>query len=238
MAKEIIKQLEAITHRGYSAWNVFEDWISLMFYALQRNDDEYLKIVRRYKNDRPGEREIDYFCKAFALLMSKMQETNEELLGEIYTSWEVANKHNGQFFTPPSVSKIIAKMLAPKGGSISDPCCGAGIMLVYAAKEMTNKELDKAVFVGQDIDFTCVKMCALNFVFFNLNGYVIWGNTITNERRQVFRTVRSYMGGSIVELDAAEFQQAAVEKERKEVAAPTVVKGSKKEPSNIQVALF
>jgi type I restriction-modification system DNA methylase subunit len=199
--REIIKQLEAVTHRGYSAWNVFEDWVALMFWAIQRNDEEYLKIVRRYKNDRPqAEREIDYFCNAFGLLMEKMAGTNRELLGEIYMQWEVSNKHTGQYFTPWHVAFMMAQMLGPKGESINDCCCGSGIMFVAACKTMTNQQLDKAVFVGQDIDLTCVMMCALNLTFFNLNGYVIWGNSFTNERRKIFQTTRSYLGGSLVEV--------------------------------------
>jgi hypothetical protein len=36
---EILKQLEHITRQGYDAHQVFDDWIALMFWALQRNDD-------------------------------------------------------------------------------------------------------------------------------------------------------------------------------------------------------
>lgn len=200
-AQDIIKQLEAVTRCGYSAWNVFEDWVALMFWAIQRNDEEYLKVVRRYKNDRPqGEREIDHFCNAFGLLMKKMSETNKEILGEIYMQWEVSNKHTGQYFTPWHVAYMMAQMLEPKGESVNDCCCGSGIMLIAACKTMTNPQLDKAVFVGQDIDLTCVMMCALNLTFFNLNGYVIWGNSFTNERRRIFKTTRSYLGGSLAEV--------------------------------------
>jgi type I restriction-modification system DNA methylase subunit len=199
--REIIKQLEAVTHRGYSAWKVFEDWVALMFWAIQRNDEEYLKIVRRYKNDRPqGEREIDYFCNAFGLLMKEMAGTNRELLGEIYMQWEVSNKHTGQFFTPWHIAFMMAQILGPKGETINDCCCGSGIMFIAACKTMTNQQLDKVEFVGQDIDLTCVMMCALNLTFFNLNGYVIWGNSLTNERRKIFQTTRSCLGGSLAEV--------------------------------------
>lgn len=199
--KEILKQLESITHQGNSARSVFEDWISLMFWALQRNDEEYLKVVRRYRDTgEQGHREIDYFCNAFGLLMQKMKETNKELLGELCMTWEVANKYTGQFFTPWHVAEMMARMSAPKGESINDCCCGSGVMLIASCKTMTNEHLDKAVFYGQDIDFTCVMMCALNLTFFNLSGYVIWGNSLTNERRRIFRTIRSYMGGSLIEV--------------------------------------
>jgi type I restriction-modification system DNA methylase subunit len=171
--KEILRQLESITRRGYSAHRVFDDWIALTFWALQRNDDEYLKIVRRYRNERPqDDREIDHFCHAFEHLMKKMAATNKELLGELYMTREVSNKYTGQFFTPWPVAEFMARILEPTGGAINDCACGSGVMLIAACKTMTNEQLDKTVFVGQDIDFTCVMMCALNLTFFNLHGYV------------------------------------------------------------------
>jgi hypothetical protein len=94
--KEILKELEAILHRGYSSYDVFNDWIDLMLYALMRDDQNYLKIVHRYKNtEKQGNREIDYFCNAFGLLLKSMEQSNEELLGELYMEWNMSNKYKG-----------------------------------------------------------------------------------------------------------------------------------------------
>jgi len=231
--RDIIKQLEAIVRRGYNPRSVFEDWVSLMFWALQRNEDEYMKIVGRYQpasdHSRPqGEREIDHFCAAFGLLMQKMAETNRELLGEIYMTWEVENKYAGQYFTPWSVCQFMAQILAPHSGSISDPCCGSGVMMIAACKTMTGAQLDDALFVGQDIDFTCVIMCALNFVFFNLNGYVILGNSLAMEMRRVFKITRSYMGGSIVEVPVESIP----------VPEMKIIEKAVREPRLVQPGLF
>ena len=221
--KDIITELEAITRRGYNARGVFEDWITLMFYALQHNDEEYLKIVNRYRNEgERGKREIDHFANAFGLLMEKMSQTNRELLGEIYMQWEVSNKYSGQFFTPWHIAQFMAQLTAPKNETISDPTCGSGVMLIASCKTMTNEELDKAIFVGQDLDFTCVMMCALNLTFFNLNGYVLWGDTLAMERKRVFRTARSYMGGTLHEIDPEEIAPQ-VSKKMPEAAAQSEI---------------
>lgn len=199
--KDILKELEAIVSRGYSSWNVFEDWLSLMFYALQQNDSEYLSVVKKYRNiGSMGTREIDHFCNAFALLMLKMKEINRELLGALYMQWEVSSKYAGQFFTPWPIAQFMAQVLGTEGEKIYDPACGSGIMLIAHAKTLTNEQLDTKLFVGQDIDFTCIMMCAMNLTFFNLNGTVIWGDSLANTQRRVFRTVRSYLGGSLQEL--------------------------------------
>jgi len=129
-----------------------------------------------------------------------MQKTNEDVLGQVYMEWNMSNKYRGQFFTPKQVASMMAQCLAPTGGNILDPCCGSGVMLVEAIKTMTNEQLDSACFCGQDIDLTCVKMCALNLLFFNAHGYVVWGDSLLMECRKVYQTSRSYLGGSIREL--------------------------------------
>jgi len=206
--KEIIKQLEYITSRGYSHFNVFSDWLDLMIYALMSNDEEYFGVVRKYKNDRKaGEREIDFFANAFGLLMRKMKESNDELLGEIYMNWNMSNKYNCQFFTPKHIASFIAQIAEPKTGMISEPCCGSGVMLIEVCKLMSFDGLDNSLFIAQDIDSTCVKMCALNMTFFNLNAYIICGNTLLmNDYQRVFQTGRSYLGGSIRELSQDEIE--------------------------------
>jgi len=225
--EEILKQLKAILQAGYSASSIFEDWLDLMIYALQRDDPHYLEIVNKYRNDKPeGEREIDYFCKAFALLQIEMQKTNEDILGQVYMEWNMSNKYRGQFFTPRHVASLMASILSPKG-KILDPCCGSGVMLIEAIKTMNNEIIDESLFVGQDIDITCVKMCALNLLFFNANGYVVWGDSLLMECRKVYQTSRSYAGGSIRELTGDVLEAF------KNIYVPALTKTRKESPAQI-----
>lgn len=184
--QEILKCLEAILGHGYSPFTIFNDWLDLMLFALQGDDEHYLEIVRRYKNDQPKDkREIDYFCKAFACLQQEMEKTNDDILGQVYMDWNQSTKLRGQFFTPKHVASMMANILNPQG-RILDPCCGSGVLLIEAVKTMDNEKLNNAVFVGQDIDLTCVKMCALNLLFFNVNGYVVWGDSLLMECKKVY----------------------------------------------------
>jgi type I restriction-modification system DNA methylase subunit len=178
-----------------------------MIYALTRNDQKYLEIVKRYRNEgKPGKREIDHFKNAFHSLMAGMAETNKEILGQIYMDWNISNKYSGQFFTPSHIARMMAAIL-PSQGSILDPTCGAGVMLIAAAKTMTYEQANQAFFVGQDLDPTCVKMCALNLAFFNLNGHALQGNTLALEVNYGFRTIRSPFGGTIRELTQEEIER-------------------------------
>lgn len=198
--KEILQSLEAVLRHGYNSYNVFNDWLDLMIFALERDDEKYLEVVKRYKNTSPqGEREIDYFCHAFAQLKIEMMKRNEDVLGEVYMQWNMNNKYRGQFFTPKHVASMMASIVQPKG-RILDPCCGSGVMLIEALKTMDREAIGESLFIGQDIDLTCVKMCALNLMFFNVNGYVIWGDSLLFECNKVYETSRSVYGGSIREL--------------------------------------
>lgn len=203
---EILKQLELISGRGYSSHTIFTDFIDLILFALQEDNERYLEIVHKYKNDKPlGHREIDFFHMAFQLLQYEMRETNSDVLGELYMNWNLSNKLKGQFFTPKNVASMMAQINNPMG-FIIDPCCGSGVMLVECIKVMTQEKLDKSIFFGQDIDMTCVKMTALNLCFFNVHGYVIQGDSLGFECNKVFKTNRSLLGGSIFELREKELE--------------------------------
>ena len=205
--KEILKQLERLNAMGHSSYSIFDDWLDLMLYSLMSDNENYLKVVNKYNNDREeGNRPIDYFKAAFHLLMDHMAKTNEEVLGEIYMTWNISNKYSGQFFTPKHIARFMAHINQPKG-VINDPTCGSGIMLVESCKVMSFEELDKALFVGQDIDNTCFKMAALNMLFFNLNALIIWGDTLKMEYYKAYQTTRTYQGGVIRLLTDEELEK-------------------------------
>ena len=64
---------------------------------------------------------------------------NEDIIGNAYMYLierfaSDAGKKAGEFYTPTSVSKLLAKLVAPKPGDrICDPACGSGSLLISAA---------------------------------------------------------------------------------------------------------
>jgi hypothetical protein len=113
---EIIKELEHLTYSSYNSNAVFNDWIDIMLYALQRDDEQYLEIVNKYKTEGLSDiREIGNFCKAFALLMLEMQKTSDDVLGQVYMQWNMNNKCRGQFFTPTAYCFNDGTNVKPQG---------------------------------------------------------------------------------------------------------------------------
>lgn len=202
----ILKELDNVLREGYSPFPVFNDWLDLMLYALTGEEENYLSIVHKYKNNQTkGKREIDYFCNAFGMLMLQMKELNSDILGELYMQWNMNNNYRGQYFTPSHIANFMAQLTNPHG-FILDPCCGSGVMLIESIKSMSQEKLDKSIFFGQDIDLTCVKMTSLNLCFFNVDGYIIQGSSLAFECNKVYRTKSSSIGGSIEELKDKQFE--------------------------------
>lgn len=155
-----------------------------------KREEEYLNIINRY-----DKKEQKLFPQMFALIVEELeQNTNQDLLGELYMLLNISNKNAGQFFTPYNICKVMSSLtfnrkelgkIVHKEGcaSVYDCACGAGATLINASeqcKEMFKKYnyQNHVYFVGQDIDITCVYMCYIQLALHGLAGYVIHGNTL------------------------------------------------------------
>ena len=71
-----------------------------------------------------------------------------------------AGKKAGEFYTPPQVSTLLAKLLAPKSGArICDPACGSGSLLLKVGREVGDGNY--ALF-GQEINASTWALCKMN----------------------------------------------------------------------------
>lgn len=208
----VVQNLEAVERLGHSRYDVFTDWVDLMLYSLQRDDENYLDIVDKYDNDLPeGERPVDRYSEAFGELQRGMAETDADLLGVVYEELGMDSDAFGQYFTPHNICDAKAEMVIDvdedrdEPYTIADPACGSGRLLISAAKKIP-PGVD-AVFYGQDKDATCAKMTALNFTFFNMDGYAVHGDSLKMEKHRVWQTRGSAMGGEIRELEEDEFPE-------------------------------
>lgn len=199
-AKPITKLFEKLLGRGYSHYNIFNDWLDLIIYALQGKDKEYLEIVHRYRNDKAkGEREIDIFSEMFAELMMATKKTQHDILGKVYEAY-YASKGLGQYFTPINICDMMAKMIGDeKTETFYEPCSGSGRFLISYIKISP-----KTKYYAKDIDPICTKMTALNMVFFNADCVIMNGDALLGTVRFGYITQGSPFGGSIRELTPEE----------------------------------
>jgi type I restriction enzyme M protein len=90
-----------------------------------------------------------------------------------------AGKKAGEFYTPPEVSRLLAKLLAPKPGErIYDPACGSGSLLIKCTEEVGSN--DYAVY-GQENNGSTWALAMMNMFLHDINQPDIkWGDTIDN----------------------------------------------------------
>jgi len=111
---------------------------------------------------------------------------NRDVIGDVYEYLIArfaagAGKKAGEFYTPPEVSTLLAKLLAPKSGDrICDPACGSGSLLIKVGQEVGSKNF--ALF-GQESNGSTWSLCRMNMFLHGMDSARIeWCDTINNPK--------------------------------------------------------
>lgn len=116
-----------------------------------------LKGVAGLKFGDFEENKIDLFGDAYEFLISNYAAN--------------AGKSGGEFFTPQSVSKLIAQLAMHKQESINkiyDPAAGSGSLLLQAKKHFDDHIIEEGFF-GQEINHTTYNLARMNMFLHNIN---------------------------------------------------------------------
>jgi type I restriction-modification system DNA methylase subunit len=208
--KDFIKILEHLKPSRHS-YEVFNDWLimaSAAFYSWKQDksvEEEYLEVSKNYTSG-----ELEKHSQLLAITVEALENIDTEFyggdfLGEVFTYGELANSRNGQFFTPYHISHMMAEMSMgetefPKSRvcKISDPCCGAGGMLIAGAMVMKKRGFDyqhDALFVGQDIDHRCARMTFIQLSLLAIPAVIICGDTLTMTHYWQRETIGYHLSG-------------------------------------------
>lgn len=118
----------------------------------------------------------------------EFEENHIDLFGDAYEfliSNYAANagKSGGEFFTPQSVSRLIAQLAIHKQASINkiyDPAAGSGSLLLQAKKQFDAHIIEDGFF-GQEINHTTYNLARMNMFLHNINYdkfNIALGNTL------------------------------------------------------------
>ncbi|WP_292463308.1 type I restriction-modification system subunit M [Methanolobus sp.] len=90
-----------------------------------------------------------------------------------------SGKKAGEFFTPPKVTELVARLARPKPGDrICDPACGSGGLLVQAARQISSR--DFALF-GQESNGSTWALCRMNMFLHSFDSARIeWCDTLNS----------------------------------------------------------
>ena len=109
----------------------------------------------------------------------------EDFLGELYMDLGASNERNGQYFTPMSVLRVMARLAGIDTAEkpekqrfifLLEPCCSSGVNLLAFAEHIADSgkvpTLHMAV-VAVDIDVLCVWMCFVQCHFYGVPAKII-----------------------------------------------------------------
>ncbi|MGO9927775.1 MAG: type I restriction-modification system subunit M [Mycobacterium sp.] len=115
-----------------------------------------------------------------------------DLMGEVYEYFlgnfaRAEGRRGGEFFTPPSVVRVIVEVLEPSSGQVYDPCCGSGGMFVQTEHFIAEHDGDpKGVSIyGQESVEQTWRMAKMNLAVHGIDDTGLgtrWGDTFVNDR--------------------------------------------------------
>lgn len=187
---------------------VFSDFVLMSAIAIHNAvnpveslEAEYMEIVGRYSKGGVNE-----LAKLLGILIELLESEPTDVLGQLYMELELGNSNTGQFFTPSSISELMAqitmgdelKEVDKPFVTLSEPACGAGGMVLAFAKMMIANGHNPAVKLWvqcTDLDRVAAMMCYLQLSLWNIPAQIIVGNTLSMEYREQYFTPAHYTNG-------------------------------------------
>ncbi|OBF59576.1 restriction endonuclease subunit M [Mycobacterium sp. 852002-50816_SCH5313054-b] len=114
-----------------------------------------------------------------------------DLMGEVYEYFlgnfaRTEGRRGGEFFTPPSVVRVLVEVLAPSSGRVYDPCCGSGGMFVQTDQFIAARDGDRAKvrIYGQESVEQTWRMAKMNLAVHGIDDTGLgarWGDTFVDD---------------------------------------------------------
>jgi type I restriction enzyme M protein len=98
----------------------------------------------------------------------------EYLIGKFASG---AGKKAGEFYTPPEVSELLAKLVDPQPGErIGDPACGSGSLLIKCGRQVDSENY---ALYGQENNGSTWALAVMNMFLHNVaSARIDWGDTL------------------------------------------------------------
>ena len=160
--------------------------------AIEEANDPKLKAVFRnidfnseanLGQTKDRNRRLRNLLEDFAKPSLDLRDVSEDAIGEAYIFLieqfaSDAGKKAGEFFTPRTVSELVAQLAGPKPGAlICDPACGSGSLLLRAGEEVGGENFR---LYGQESTGQTRALARMNMFLHGQDGARIdWCNTLT-----------------------------------------------------------
>lgn len=152
----------------------FDTTSSRLGNTVEGKNDRLAKVLKGIEELTFGnfeDNQIDLFGDAYEFLISNYAAN--------------AGKSGGEFFTPQTISKLIAQLAMHGQTSVNkiyDPAAGSGSLLLQAKKHFDNHIIEEGFF-GQEINHTTYNLARMNMFLHNVNYdkfNIVLGDTLLN----------------------------------------------------------
>lgn len=178
---------------------VFRDFITLVASGLDiarirspENIENSRRICERYQPD-----DLDAMRHLYCLLVEGLAGEMHDFLGALYMEHELGADEMGQYFSPSSISRLLAGLLMPGAEekikregwiTIDEPACGSAGMVVALAYWMVEAGLnpsEQLFATCTDIDPMVADMAFIQRSLLGIPAKVVTGNTLTLKANRV-----------------------------------------------------
>lgn len=201
--KEMAKRFQSMRYK-YGVHQVFEDFLELIAITISNSVDlaqyekreaRYMQIIGQYDKS-----EVDIFPEMMARLIMALEHRPDDYLGRLFMELELYDSWKGQFFTPMSVSQLMAGLtfqdgihLIEKQGflTVNEPTVGGGVTIIALFNVLREKGYNPQQVlrvVAQDIDKKAVHMSYIQFSLLGMNAQVLLGDTLALKFSETWNT--------------------------------------------------
>lgn len=208
--------------------------------------DEYFRLVRKKENTKHTD-SISLpksLLKTFANINDNVP---GDVFGKIYEYFLAKfalseGQGGGEFFTPPSVVKLMVEVIEPYRGTIYDPACGSGGMFVQSSyfidrrkEELHDNDTKDLMVYGTEKTADTVKLAKMNLVINGIRGDIKQANAYYEDPHDSYGRFDFVMANPPFNVDEVSLDGVEKDKRFNEFGIPQnkgKATGKKKEESD------
>lgn len=182
-----------------SAMELIEKEYPVLSGALPRGyttfePDLLAEILKIFNRDSLKKATGDVFGRIYEYFLNKFAQSGAQ--------------EGGEFFTPPSLVRMIVNVIEPDHGIILDPAVGSAGMFVQSGhfiEEVRHQNPnDKATFFGQEKSETNTKLARMNLAVHGLDGKILQGNTFYKDEHDMLGSCDYVMANPPFNVDSVD----------------------------------
>ena len=201
--KRIIKKINSF--RSNDVWQIYNDFLLINAENFRKSVDKSF-ITNRNIYDKYNNVEINLLNDILTILDELMKSDKKDYLGDLLMELEMANKLNGQFFSPFDISLLasitgISKdevdiKIKEKGYiTLHEMSVGGGAIVIAVAKLLSEwgyNPKENLLVVCNDLDKKAIYASYIQFTLLNIPAIILEMDTLTQEVKDSWKTIGYY----------------------------------------------